>query len=791
MRFAPGQRRLELAAGEFARFGEPFSRHFGAGGRWRAEVGREWHEALRGRLENAAPDGAGAWAFETPVRAVVVKDNWTFVVDGRADQTRLPPDGGAPVEVREIKTVSESLPRPAAYWRETRRAFFTQLALYRLGFSQVPENAGRVPRGMLVLVEPATGVVQEVPFDDAPPEWLEAEARLLARFAETRWTSRLRLEHLRLLSPFAGARPECDDAAARLAAEPAGAVLLEAPTGFGKTLTALSDALRRLRDGEVSRILYVTGKNSGRLQVLRELERLVEPGALRALTLHSREEHALPGPPPPPEVWRENWRRHGIDPDAIFTEGRATLADARELGARAGVPPWEITRALLPLAELVLCDYNYVFSPRQAGVLAGMAGWDAAATLLVVDEAHNLPDRAAAARSVEAADAEAWRALDALRDAGAPAAWRREWEAWADFLAALPQADEPPLETLYAARSLCEEITRLWAERPPFGLELERETLDALETPALMLAALDGVSGDGGEDGGGAAAESPDAENYLPWSPRAGCLRVECLDAREGVGKALRQFRRALLMSATLSPADAFEAACGLAPREAARVECAAPWRADAYDVIVDARVDTRLKTRERHLRTTAETVLALGATEPLAVFFPSYRYAEAVAVYIAALDGGFRAAVQPAGVTPEQNAAFIEEASLTARALFLVMGGGLAEGVDLLGGRISRAMVVSPGLPDVTPPRAARMELLRRRGSADSFREVYLIPALRKVNQALGRLVRAPGQRARVVLHCRRFAEPACAPLLSPEYRGGVVVRNEREWLAALRAWD
>jgi Rad3-related DNA helicase len=79
-------------------------------------------------------------------------------------------------------------------------------------------------------------------------------------------------------------------------------------------------------------------------------------------------------------------------------------------------------------------------------------------------------------------------------------------------------------------------------------------------------------------------------------------------------------------------------------------------------------------------------------------------------------------------------------------------------------------------------------MELLRRRKAADPFREIYLIPAMRKVNQALGRLVRAPGQHALVVLHCRRFAEPAYTSLLSPEYRNSVVVRNEFDWQTAIK---
>ena len=60
---------------------------------------------------------------------------------------------------------------------------------------------------------------------------------------------------------------------------------------------------------------------------------------------------------------------------------------------------------------------------------------------------------------------------------------------------------------------------------------------------------------------------------------------------------------------------------------------------------------------------------------------------------------------------------------------------------------------------------------------------------AIRTVlNQALGRLVRAPGQRARVLLHCRRFLEPAYASLLAPDYQFGANLLADSDlagWLA------
>jgi Rad3-related DNA helicase len=80
--------------------------------------------------------------------------------------------------------------------------------------------------------------------------------------------------------------------------------------------------------------------------------------------------------------------------------------------------------------------------------------------------------------------------------------------------------------------------------------------------------------------------------------------------------------------------------------------------------------------------------------------------------------------------------------------------------------------MVVGPALPEVNPVQRAKLAALAGLGREAAFDRVYRIPGMQKVNQALGRLVRAPGQSARVLLHCRRFAEPGYERLLAPEYR-------------------
>jgi Rad3-related DNA helicase len=215
-----------------------------------------------------------------------------------------------------------------------------------------------------------------------------------------------------------------------------------------------------------------------------------------------------------------------------------------------------------------------------------------------------------------------------------------------------------------------------------------------------------------------------------------------------------------------------------------------APWRDGAYDVAHDLRVDTTFQQRDRHHGTTAATLDALhqSAGGPVAAFFPSYAYAEAVRK--AADERGLPLALQPRGADRAAQAAWIAAALDRGDILALILGSSFAEGIDALGGRVRHALVAGPALPEVNPVQKARMEESTRAGLARdaAFRHVYQLPGMTKVNQALGRLVRAPGHHARILLHCRRFAEPAYAELLAPAYQGGATLATDADlaaWLA------
>ena len=230
------------------------------------------------------------------------------------------------------------------------------------------------------------------------------------------------------------------------------------------------------------------------------------------------------------------------------------------------------------------------------------------------------------------------------------------------------------------------------------------------------------------------------------------------------------------------------------------------PWRNGSYDIAFDARVDTTFQQRSHHYATTAATIAAVHAaavrslhgqpatldspTPAVAVFFPSYAYAEAVARELATVAPGLRAALQPKVRDLAAQSAWVDEALLSRDALLLVLGSSFAESIDVLGGRVGHAVVVGPALPEVNAVQRARLADATQAGLGRdaAFRRVYQIPGMTKVNQALGRLVRAPGHRARVVLHCRRFLDTTYSGLLAAEYQTGTAVQDDAQfeaWLA------
>ncbi len=770
MQFDLDARTAALSAGEFANFtvGPPDAGG-GATCLWRAQLGTHWHNELRAQ---ATTDHGAAAEFEIAITGQVFHRGWTLTLTGRIDQLIR---AEARITLLEIKTVTRPLPADESALRADYPEYFVQLATYAALWRFRADAAPTVLHSQLIFVEAHSGLAQTIALTPADDALFRAQLDRVAEFLDLRRRARERLRGLRFHPAFAHLRPGQETTQTELTAafENNPLVFFEAPTGFGKTGVLLEFALGLLRAGHFDRALYLTSKSTGQLQVVRTLSAMSagEGGkSVAAWHVRNKAEHCI------------NTTFHCVRESCTFLDGIAArwpesglarfylderhardLDTLRAAGRAAHICPYEITRAALAFNDVWIGDFNYVFAPRNRRLFFDQPGFDPARTLLLIDEAHNLPARVADAHShlVLADDARAL--LTELDHQHAATPLVRAWESWTRLLMALQPVDQldPALEA-DAADTLAKIGVQLDAT-PPDSAALGQRFADILWQTRDLAEWL-----------------ANPALKKLLWCPRAGEVAFTCLDAATTIGEMLHTFGGAVFASATLSPTDTFAETVGLASFDAhltppTHLRAHTPWRDAAYDVAVDARVDTTFQHRSRYFATTAATIAALqiSARSPVAVFFPSYAYAESVARELERA-APLRVALQPKLRELAAQTTWVEESLAFADALFLVLGSSFAESIDVLGGRITHAMVVGPALPEVNAIQRARLAEFSALGREAAFRRVYQIPGMTKVNQALGRLVRAPGQQARVILHCRRFLEPTYASLLAPEYQFG-----------------
>ncbi len=815
MEFSLDARTARLSVGEFSAFtvGPHDAGGGGLQGVWRAQLGTHWHNELRARATVETP----ATEFEITIEGRIAHHGWTLSLGGRIDQLLRTPQG---VALHEIKTVTRPLPVDESELRQDYPEYFVQLATYaylwRIGTataSDTPLSASNsqlpVISSQLHFVEASSGLTQKISLTPADDTLFRTQLERVVEFLELRLRARERLRGLRFTSPFASPRPGQETTQSDLTAafERQPLVLFEAPTGFGKTGVLLEFALGQLRSGHFDRALYLTSKSTGQLQVVRTLSAMTTPASDAApgvaiWHVRNKSEHCVNHTF---HCVRDNcayldrlearWPASGLARFYLDERQPRDLDTLRNAGREARICPYEITRAALAFNDVWIGDYNYVFAPSNRTLFYNQPGFDPARTLLLIDEAHNLPSRVADAHSHLARADDARAVLAELDHLHSPTALIRAWESWTLLLSALQPVDLLDAALEADVDETLNQVTEQLTNTPPDPAALGPHLAEILwQTPQLSEWLAD-----------------PSLKKLL-WTPRAAELHFTCIDAADTIGTTLRTFGGAVFASATLSPTDAFAGAIGLpAPTPASEpsevpslyLRAHTPWRDKSYDVAVDARVDTTYQQRGRHYATTAATIaalheasrtrlaaaqsLSLTASPCVAVFFPSYAYAEAIA---RELDhaSALRVSLQPKLRDLAAQSAWVEESLALSDAIFLVLGSSFAEGIDFLGGRITHAMVVGPALPEVNAVQRARLDAAQRAGLSreQAFRRVYQIPGLTRVNQALGRLVRAPGQSARVILHCRRFLEPAYASLLAPEYQLGANVLDDDD----LTAW-
>ena len=362
------------------------------------------------RLQKAAGEGYEAEVFLTAEREA---DGISFTLEGRADGIFT--DEGGPVTIDEIKTTAvpfeeiteemnpchwaQGMVYAAIYSdQQSLSKINVRLTYYQLDTDQIIRFVRHFSREELDTF--LRGLLQQY----AP--WAQRQLDWSVRRAES-------LSALRF--PFAEYRPGQRALAGEVYracragkdADHKGGTRLfcQAPTGIGKTMSAIFPALRSMGEGSGEKLFYLTARNTTQAAAEDAIARLraADPGlALRSVTLTAKEKVCLHPdaegrPACLPELcpFANGYYSRVKDVLAALLDGpgsfdRAALADtARQFS----VCPFELGLDLSEWCDVVIGDYNYLFDP----VVHLKRFFDASGDwLFLIDEAHNLPDRARA-----------------------------------------------------------------------------------------------------------------------------------------------------------------------------------------------------------------------------------------------------------------------------------------------------------------------------------------------------------------------------------------------------------
>lgn len=555
-------------------------------------------------------------------------------------------------------------------------------------------------------------------------------------------------------------------------------LMAQAPTGIGKTVGTLFPLLKAAPVRQLDKVFFLTAKTSGRplaLEALRQIGAGAPRWPLRVLEMVARDkacEHpdkACHGQSCP--LAQGFYDRLPAARQAAVASPTPLDKDmVRQVALAHQVCPYYLGQELARWSDVVVGDYNHYFDLHALlHALTLSQSWRVG---VLVDEAHNLVDRARAMYTAELDQAVLASLIAQAAPVLKPALTRlqRQWAALQDE-AAGPKNPQ---------------------EHAPASAYRVHETL-----PAAWLTALQQAVGTLAEylaeqaEQAGPAPRVPGAlQNFyfdaLHFARLAECFDQHSLFDQQGSLVCLRNVvpapflkprlaaaHTATLFSATLQPAAFYRDTLGL-PDNTPWIDVEAPFAPEQLQVHIAGHISTRFRHRQGSLASVGALIARQYGERPgnYLAFVSSFDYLQALSAWLTQHHPAVPLWPQSRGMSEAEQSEFLARFSATSHGIGLaVLGGAFAEGVDLPGDRLVGAFIATLGLPQLNPVNQQvrhRMELLFGAG----YDYTYLYPGLQKVVQAAGRVIRTPSDQGVVHLMDDRFRRPEVRSLLPRWWR-------------------
>lgn len=589
------------------------------------------------------------------------------------------------------------------------------------------------------------------------------------------------------LFPFETVRPAQDDLMAdcREVVVEGGHLVAYAPTGLGKTVASLVPAIEE-GVAEGKRIFFLTGTQAQHRIAIETLKAIRDRADLDLIvadvigkqSMCARDESdQLPYRRFSEFCRREQangtcsfWESDPADAVAHLRRDVVPVEESVQLSThRFGVCPHEAALDLAAQAHVVVCDYNYFFSD-MGDPMGDRLQVDRDETILVVDEAHNLPDRVRDHLAVRLTPATLTDAIEELKDLDAQGEPTdhvvKALEAVEDLLEeTAPDADEDEVEV--PADSWVEDVDARLARDVPTLTGLDYEGL--LDEVDGLIEAFEQAFK---EDSRGLAMVREFLRNWR--IDRRGLVRYasrevtpslvyQLLDPRILSRPVFDEVHASVLMSGTLYPMRMYRDVLGLEPDRTRLRAYPDPFPDENRLVVVDREVTTKYEARDPAMwRRVADRIASVAEATPgnVAAFFTSYSILDRVRENLPRALTSKELVVERRAQDKADKEAIVDGLRGGSDMLMLgVLGGSLSEGIDYRGNILETVAVVGVPFAKPTLSTEALIDHYEEIFGGQGYPYAYLYPALNRVLQAAGRPIRSAEDRAAIVLMDERFA--------------------------------
>ena len=589
-----------------------------------------------------------------------------------------------------------------------------------------------------------------------------------------------------------------------------------APTGIGKTISTIFPAVKSMPNSNLNKIFYLTAKTITRAVAEDAVYRLQQNGLrFKTVTITAKDKICFCDERNcTPEYCIYAKGHYDRINDAVLDTFRNNDAFTREIIERYAkkhrVCPYEFSLDLATHTDSVICDYNYVFDPRVYLRRFFQYNTDKNYVFLV-DEAHNLIDRAREMYSAEIRKSAFVNLKKALGKTGHRAFKKsineinkyligqrkkclgngeNEEENKKGYIV-LKEYDGIFHALLETFRTECEIFLKELRERKEKGEYITKENTDANtdeETPEIP-GYKESLSLYFNILAYQVIAQFYDEHyvTYVSAEENKGDLvyKLFCLDPSYLIGESLKKAKSTLFFSATLSPISYYKEVLS-GTEEDNELSVLSPFDVNNFCLTIAADIKTKYKVREESYVDITEYINTAVSHKQgnYLVFFPSYEYMRTVHEIFCTRFPDAAAIIQTGNMSEEERVLFLDNFTEDAeRSLigFCVLGGIFSEGIDLVGDRLTGAIIIGVGLPRLSAEGDIIKDYFNNKNGL-GYEYSYMFPGMNKVLQAVGRVIRTESDKGIALLLDERFNYSHYKKLFPNHWNGYKTVKTQKQ---------